>query len=191
VTEPTIDSHVVKLKSSGAEAFLVAGTPKFAAQAIKKADEVGWKPLFLINFVSSSVSSTIVPAGPEKAVGIVAATITKDPNDKKWADDPGIKWYREHFAKYLPGADIGDANYLFGTQQGQILEQVLKQCGDDVSRRGAYAACRSPLSYRVLQSTRARKAVWRTRSCSCSAGTAARGINSERFSAPRKSELAF
>jgi ABC-type branched-subunit amino acid transport system substrate-binding protein len=125
---------VVKLKSSGAEVFLVAGTPKFAAQAIKKVDEIGWKPLFLINFVSSSVSSTIVPAGPEKAVGIVAATITKDPNDKKWADDPGIKWYREHFAKYLPGADIGDANYLFGTQQGQILEQVLKQCGDDLSR---------------------------------------------------------
>ena len=134
VTEPTIDSHVVSLKASGAEAFLVAGTPKFAAQAIKKADEIGWKPLFLINFVSSSVSSTIVPAGPEKAVGIVAATITKDPNDAKWADDPGIKWYREHFAKYLSGADIGDNNYLFGTQQGQILEQVLKQCGNDLSR---------------------------------------------------------
>jgi len=143
VTEPTIDSHVVQLKSSGAEAFLVAGTPKFAAQAIKKADEVGWKPLFLINFVSSSVSSTIVPAGPEKAVGIVAATITKDPNDKKWADDPGIKWYREHFAKYLPGADIGDANYLFGTQQGQILEQVLKQCGDDLSRENIVKQSRS------------------------------------------------
>ncbi len=134
VTEPTIDSHVVALKASGAEAFLVAGTPKFAAQAIKKVDEIGWKPLFLINFVSSSVSSTIVPAGPEKAIGIVAATITKDPNDKKWAEDAGIKWYRDHFAKYLPGADIGDANYLFGTQQGQILEQVLKQCGDDLSR---------------------------------------------------------
>ena len=134
VTEPTIDTHVVKLKASGAEAFMVAGTPKFAAQAIKKADEVGWKPLFLINLVSSSVSSTIVPAGPEKAVGIVAATIFKDPGDNKWADDPGIKWYREHFAKHLPGADIGDANYLFGTQQGQILEQVLKQCGDDLSR---------------------------------------------------------
>jgi ABC-type branched-subunit amino acid transport system substrate-binding protein len=143
VTEPTIDSHVVKLKSSGAEAFLVAGTPKFAAQAIKKADEVGWKPLFLINFVSSSVSSTIVPAGPEKAVGIIAATITKDPNDKKWADDPGIKWYRDHFAKYLPGADIGDANYLFGTQQGQILEQVLKQCGDDLSRENIVKQSRS------------------------------------------------
>jgi branched-chain amino acid transport system substrate-binding protein len=143
VTEPTIDSHVVKLKASGAEAFLVAGTPKFAAQAIKKADEIGWKPLFLINLVSSSVSSTIVPAGPEKAVGIVAATMLKDPNDKKWADDPGIKWYREHFAKYLPGADIGDANYLFGTQQGQILEQVLKQCGDDLSRENLVKQSRS------------------------------------------------
>jgi len=134
VTEPTIDSHVVTLKSSGAEAFLLAGTPKFAAQAIKKADEIGWKPLFLINLVSTSVSSTIVPAGPEKAIGIVAATMLKDANDKKWADDAGMKWYRAHFEKYLPGADIGDANYLFGTQQGQILEQVLKQCGDDLSR---------------------------------------------------------
>ena len=143
VTEPTINSHVVSLKASGAEAFLVAGTPKFAAQAIKKADEIGWKPLFLINFVSSSVASTIVPAGPDKAIGIVAATITKDPNDKKWADDPGIKWYKEHFAKYLPGADIGDANYLFGTQQGQILEQVLKQCGNDLSRENIVKQSRS------------------------------------------------
>ena len=143
LSEPTIDSHVVRLKSSGAEVFLVAGTPKFAAQAIKKADEIGWKPLFLINFVSSSVSSTIVPAGPEKAVGVITATIIKDPNDKKWAEDPGIKWYRDHFANYLPGADIGDANYLFGTQQGQILEQVLKQCGDDLSRENILKQARS------------------------------------------------
>ncbi|MBR0825259.1 ABC transporter substrate-binding protein [Bradyrhizobium manausense] len=143
VTEPTIESHVVALKSSGAEAFLFAGTPKFAAQAIKKSDEIGWKPLFLINLVSTSVSSTIVPAGPEKAVGIIAATMLKDPGDKKWAGDPGMNWYREHFAKYLPGADIGDANYLFGTQQGQILEQVLKQCGDDLSRENILKQARN------------------------------------------------
>ena len=136
-------SHIVKLKSTGADVFVNISTPKFAAQAIKKVDEIGWKPLFLINFVSSSVSSTIVPAGPEKAVGIVAATITKDPNDKKWADDPGIKWYRDFFAKYLPGADIGDNNYLFGTQQGQILEQVLKQCGNDLSRENIVKQSRS------------------------------------------------
>jgi branched-chain amino acid transport system substrate-binding protein len=143
VTEPTIDSQVVTLKSSGAEAFLLAGTPKFAAQAIKKANEIGWKPLFLINLVSTSVSSTIVPAGPEKAVGIIAATMLKDANDKRWANDPGMKWYRAHFEKYLPGADIGDANYLFGTQQGQILEQVLKQCGDDLSRENVLKQARS------------------------------------------------
>jgi len=143
VTEPTIDSHVVNLKAAGAEAFLVAGTPKFAAQAIKKANEIGWKPLFLINFVSSSVSSTILPAGADKAIGIVSATITKDPNDRKWADDPGIKWYRTHFERYLPGADIGDNNYLFGTQQGQVLEQVLRQCGDDLSRENIVKQARS------------------------------------------------
>ncbi len=102
VTEPTIDSQVVTLKASGAEAFLLAGTPKFAAQAIRKADEIGWKPLFLINLVSTSVSATIVPAGPDKAKGIIAATMLKDANDWKWADDPGMKWYRAHFEKYLP-----------------------------------------------------------------------------------------
>jgi branched-chain amino acid transport system substrate-binding protein len=143
VTEPTIDSHVVSLKASAAEAFLVAGTPKFAAQAIKKADEIGWKPLFLINFVSSSVSSTIVPAGPEKAIGVISATITKDPNDKKWADDPGVRWYRAHFDKYLSGRDIGDNTYLFGTQQGQILEQLLKQCAGDLSRENILKQARS------------------------------------------------
>jgi branched-chain amino acid transport system substrate-binding protein len=143
LSEPTIDSHVVSLKASGAEAFLVAGTPKFAAQAIRKADEIGWKPLFLINYVSTSVSATIMPAGPEKAVGVIAATAIKDPNDKKWADDPGVKWYRAHFEKYLPGADIGDANYLYGTQQGQILEQVLKQCGDDLSRENIVKQARN------------------------------------------------
>ncbi|WP_426434715.1 ABC transporter substrate-binding protein [Bradyrhizobium genosp. P] len=143
VTEPTIESHVVSLKSSGAQAFLIAGTPKFAAQAIKKASEIGWSPLTIVNFISSSVSATIVPAGADKATGVVVATITKDPNDKKWADDPGMKWYRAHFEKYLPGADIGDNNYLFGTQQGQILEQVLKQCGDDLSRENIVKQARN------------------------------------------------
>lgn len=143
VTEPTIESRVVSLKSSGAQAFLIAGTPKFTAQAIKKANEIGWSPLTIINYVSSSVSATIVPAGADKAVGVVAATVTKDPNDKKWAEDPGMKWYRAHFEKYLPGGDIGDNNYLFGTQQGQILEQVLKQCGDDLSRENIVKQARS------------------------------------------------
>ena len=143
VSEPTIQYPGGLAESVGREAFLLAGTPKFAAQAIRKSDEIGWKPLFLINLVSTSVSSTIVPAGPEKAVGIVAATMLKDPADKKWTNDAGVKWYREHFAKFLPGADIGDANYLFGTQQGQILEQVLKQSGNDLSRENILKQARS------------------------------------------------
>jgi hypothetical protein len=122
---------------------VIAGTPKFTAQAIKQASEIGWSPLTIINYVSSSVSATIVPAGADKAVGVIAATVTKDPNDKRWADDPGMKWYREHFEKYLPGSDIGDNNYLFGTQQGQILEQVLKQCGNDLSRENILKQARS------------------------------------------------
>ena len=100
-------------------------------------------PLTIVNYVSSSISATIVPAGVDKAVGVVVATIVKDPNDKKWADDPGIKWYRAHFEKYLAGADIGDSNYMFGTQQGQILEQVLKQCGDDLSRENIVKQARN------------------------------------------------
>jgi branched-chain amino acid transport system substrate-binding protein len=143
VTEPTIDSRIVALKSSGAEALLVAGTPKFTAQAIKKVREIGWSPLFLINYVSTSVSATIMPAGADKATGIIAATATKDPNDARWADDPGMRWYRTHFEKYLPGADIGDNNYLYGTQQGLILEQVLKQCGNDLSRENIVKQARN------------------------------------------------
>jgi ABC-type branched-subunit amino acid transport system substrate-binding protein len=143
VSEPTIDSHILTLKSSGAEALLVAGTPKFAAQAIRKAREIGWKPLLLINFVSSSVASTIIPAGVENAIGVVSGTLIKDPVDKKWANDPGIIAYRAYFAKYLSGADLADVSYLFGTQQGEILEQVLKQCGGDFSRENILRQARN------------------------------------------------
>jgi branched-chain amino acid transport system substrate-binding protein len=143
VSEPTIDSHILTLKSSGAGALLVAGTPKFAAQAIRKAREIGWKPLLLINFVSSSVASTIIPAGVENAIGVVSGTLIKDPIDKKWANDPGIIAYRAYFAKYLSGADLADVSYLFGTQQGEILEQVLKQCGGDFSRENILRQARN------------------------------------------------
>ena len=103
VTEPTIDFQVVTLKSSGAEAFLLAGTPKFAAQAIKKADEIGWKPLFLINLVSTSVSSTIVPAGPEKAVGIIAATMLRMRTTSAGRNDPGMNGIERISKSTCPG----------------------------------------------------------------------------------------
>ena len=134
VTEPTVDSQVVNLKSSGAEAFFIAGTPKFAAQAIRKASEIGWKPTVIIDFPSSSIAGTLKPAGLDKAVGVIVGTTNKDPTDPKWSDDEGIKTYRAFFEKYLPGADISNTSYLTGYQQGILLEQILKQCGDDLSR---------------------------------------------------------
>ena len=143
VTEPTIDSQVVYLKSSGAEALFVAGTPKFAAQAIRRAAEIGWKPTLIINFPSSSVAGTLKPAGLENSIGVIVGTPNKDPNDPKWSDDAGIKAYREFFEKYLAGADITNTSYLTGYQQGMLLEQILRQCGNDLSRENVARQAKS------------------------------------------------
>jgi branched-chain amino acid transport system substrate-binding protein len=134
VTQPTVESQIVSMKASGARALLVAGTPKFAAQAIRRAAEIGWKPTLIINFPSSSVASTLQPAGLENSIGVIVGTTNKDPNDPKWANDEGIRQYRAFFDKYLPGADIGNSSYLAGYQQGMVLEQILRQCGNDLSR---------------------------------------------------------
>jgi branched-chain amino acid transport system substrate-binding protein len=143
VSEPTIDSHVVKLKATGADVLFVAGTPKFAAQAIKRVHEIEWKPLFVLNLISSSVGAVIEPAGRDKAIGIVAASNTKDPTDPRWNDDAGMKEYHAFFRERLPGSSINDTNYLFGFMQGKILEQVLKQCGNDLSRENIVKQARS------------------------------------------------
>ena len=143
VTEPTVDSQVVVLKSSGAQALFVAGTPKFAAQAIRRSAEIGWKPMILINFPSSSIAGTLKPAGLENSIGVIVGTPNKDPNDQKWANDDGVKAYRAFFEKYLAGADITNTSYLTGYQQGMVLEQILKQCGDDLSRENIIKQAKS------------------------------------------------
>ena len=143
ISDPTTDSQVVSLKSSGAEALLVAGTPKFSAQAIRKVAEIGWKPTLIVNFPSSSVSATLKPAGFDNAMGVIVGTFIKDPTDSKWNDDAGMKAYRVFFAKYLAGSDIGDTNYLTGYQQGMILEQIMKQCGNDLSRQNIVKQAKS------------------------------------------------
>lgn len=143
IADPTIDSQIVTLKSSGAEGLLVAGTPKFSAQAIRKASEIGWKPTLIINFPSTSVSATLKPAGLDKSVGVIVGTFIKDPTDVKWTEDAGMKQYRAFFDKYLPGSDVGDTNYLTGYQQGLVLEQILKQCGNDLSRENIIRQAKS------------------------------------------------
>lgn len=134
VSQPTIDSQIVSLKSSGATVLLFAGTPKFAAQAIRKTHETGWKPLFITNLISSSIASVLTPAGLEISKGVVTATYRKDVDDPKWANDPGVKLYRSFMEKYMPGADLAESNYFTGLHQGVVLEALLKQCGNDLSR---------------------------------------------------------
>jgi ABC-type branched-subunit amino acid transport system substrate-binding protein len=134
VTDPTIDSQVVTLKASGADTFYNVTTPKFAAQAIRKAHDIGWKPLHILNNVSFSVGSVLTPAGLDKSVGLITALYTKDPADPQWKNDPGMTEYAAWFRKYYPEGDINDAFNVAGYLIAQGVVQVLKQCGDDLSR---------------------------------------------------------
>ena len=143
VTEPTVDSQITTLKSSGADALMIAGTPKFAAQAIRQTAVIGWKATVIVNFPSSSVGGTLAPAGLDKSVGVIVGTINKDIVDPSWKDDPGMQAYRAFLDKYLPGVDITNGSYLTGYQQGILLEQILKQCGDDLSRKNILAQAKN------------------------------------------------
>src|SRR5213596_844505 len=134
VSEPTIDSHIVKLKASGADVFINITTPKFAAQAIKKNAEIGWKPLHFLNNVSSSIGSVMKPAGFENAQDIISSQYLKDPTDAQWKDDAGMKAWNEFLDKYYPEANRADASVMFGYTVAQGLVQVLKQCGDNLTR---------------------------------------------------------
>jgi branched-chain amino acid transport system substrate-binding protein len=134
VTEPTIDSHIVKLKSTGADVFVNITTPKFAAQAIKKNAEIGWKPLHFLNNVSASIGSVIKPAGPENAQGIISSAYLKDPTDPQWKTDAGMKAWNEFLDKYYPEANRSDAAIMYAYTVAQGLVHVLKGCGDNLTR---------------------------------------------------------
>ena len=134
VSEPTIDSHIVKLKSTGADVFINITTPKFAAQAIKKNAEIGWKPLHFLNNVSASIGSVIKPAGMENAQDIISSQYLKDPTDAQWKDDAGMKAWNEFLDKYYPEANRADASVMFGYTVAQGLVHVLKASGDNLTR---------------------------------------------------------
>jgi branched-chain amino acid transport system substrate-binding protein len=133
-TEPTIDSHIVKLKSTGADVFFNVATPKFAAQAIKKVAEIEWKPLHFLNNVSASIGSVIRPAGFENSQGIISSAYLKDTSDPQWKDDPGMKAFDEFLTKYFPEGNRVDASVMYGYTVAQGLVFVLKNCGDDLTR---------------------------------------------------------
>ncbi len=134
VSEPTVDSHIVKLKSTGADVFFNITTPKFAAQAIKKNAEIGWKPLHFLNNVSASIGSVIKPAGMENAQDIISSQYLKDPTDAQWKDDAGMKAWNEFLDKYYPEANRADASVMFGYTVAQGLVHVLKASGDNLTR---------------------------------------------------------
>ena len=133
-TDATLDSQLTSLQASGADVLLVAAIPKFAAQAIRKVHDLGWKPMFLMSNVAISVGAVMTPAGPEKAVGMISTNYLKDPTDPKWDSDAGMKEWRDFMAKHIPGADLTDSGYVFAYGVAKTMIQVLKQCGQDFSR---------------------------------------------------------
>ena len=132
--DPTIDSQMVTMRESGADVFFAEATPKFAAQAIKKAASMGWKPLIILPSVSNSFSAVLEPAGLENSIGVVTGLYLKDPNDVRWANDPALKDWFAWMKKYQPNASTGDLYNVQGYTVAQIMALVLKNCGNDLSR---------------------------------------------------------
>ncbi|HSV60973.1 MAG TPA: ABC transporter substrate-binding protein [Variovorax sp.] len=134
VTDPTVDSQIVTLQGSGADTFIDITTPKFAAQAIRKAHDSGWKPLHIINNVGASVGSVLTPAGLDKSTGLVTMQYYKDPNDPQWKDDPAMLEWRAFMGHFYREGDPKDASNLYAYLAAQVMVQVLKQCGNDLTR---------------------------------------------------------
>ena len=134
LSDPTVDSQMVTLKASGADLFYNITTPKFGAQAIKKAAELGWRPVQILDINASPVSQTLVPAGLENAKGIISVNYGKDPLDPQWANDEGMKRYKAFMAKYASGEDANSGIATYGYSTAALLVQILKQCGDDLTR---------------------------------------------------------
>jgi branched-chain amino acid transport system substrate-binding protein len=133
-TDTSVDSQIVTLQAAGADVFFDVTTPKFAAQAIRKVHDIGWKPLHLLNSVSNSVGAVLTPAGLDASVGIISVEYEKDPTDPTWANDPGYKQWLAWMEKYYPDGDRKDTFNVFGYNEAATMVQVLKQCGNDLSR---------------------------------------------------------
>ncbi|WP_315837723.1 ABC transporter substrate-binding protein [Bradyrhizobium prioriisuperbiae] len=134
VTDPTIDSQIVKLKTVGADLLYDMSTPKFSAQAIRKVAELGWKPVHILDINSQSVGGVFKPAGFENSQGIISVNYGKDPGDSSWDSDAGMKKWRAFMDKYYPDGDKNSSFNTYGYSTAQLLEVVLRQCGDDLTR---------------------------------------------------------
>jgi branched-chain amino acid transport system substrate-binding protein len=133
-TDPTVDSQVIQLKDTGANVFFVIAIPKFAAQAMRKAGDIGWKPAIYLNNVSSSVASAMKPAGFENVQGVITALYQMDPTDKQWADHPDMKTWVAWMKKSNPEASLQDASNVFAYSVASLMHETLKKCGDNLTR---------------------------------------------------------
>jgi ABC-type branched-subunit amino acid transport system substrate-binding protein len=133
ISDPTVDQQIVKLKSSGADVLVIAATPKFAAQSIRKVYEIGWRPMTFLSNVAVWVSTVMEPAGLAAGVGILSTAYVKDPDDPAWKDDAGVRGWRDFMTRYVPDGDLHDTNYVNAYNSAMVLEAVLKACGDDLS----------------------------------------------------------
>ncbi len=134
VTDPTVDSQTIQLKDSGANVFFNISIPKFAAQSMRKAAEIGWRPAQYLNNVAGQVTTTMKPAGFENVQGVITAAWLKDPTDHQWDNDAEMKAWREWMGKYMAGANLGDVNFVYAYSVSFLMEQTLKKCGDDLTR---------------------------------------------------------
>ena len=134
VTDPTVDSQIIQLKDSGANVFFNIATPKFAAQAMRKAADIGWKPAQYLNNVSGSVASVMKPAGFDNVQNVLTAAYLMDPTDKKWVDHPDMKMWTAWMQKSNPGASLDDASNVFAHVVSSLMHETLKKCGDDLTR---------------------------------------------------------
>ncbi len=149
VTDPTVDSQIVNLRASGADVFYNVSVPKFAAQAIKKSYDIGWKPLHVLNDVSASIPATIKPAGFDKSQGIVTASYLMDPNDPQWQSHKELIAWKAFMKKYQPDADMENVNNVYGWAVAHVMEQVLVQAGDNLTRENIMKQAASLNNFRV------------------------------------------
>ncbi|MSQ89591.1 MAG: branched-chain amino acid ABC transporter substrate-binding protein [Betaproteobacteria bacterium] len=134
VTDPTVDSQMAQLQASGADTFFNITTPKFGAQAIRKAWDSGWKPVHYLNNVSASIGTTLKPAGLDKSVGLITTQYLKDQNDKAWANDPAVVEWTAFMKKYYPDGNLIATENFYGWCVAQTMVQVIKQAGNDLTR---------------------------------------------------------
>jgi len=149
VSEPTVDSQIVQLQASGANVFFNVTTPKFAAQAIRKAYDIGWKPVQYLNNVSISVGSVLTPAGLEKSAGLITTAYHKDATDQRWADDPAMKQWLAFMKKYYPEGNLTDSFNVYGYSVAATVHQVLKQAGNELTRENIMRQAASMNNFRV------------------------------------------